>query len=149
MSEPDFCAAFAPLLGPSVAADGLLDRLTATLERDQAMEEATAALRAAGVTTVLLSNSLGYGAYDGCDFDRLFDHVVISGDVGMRKPSSSIYRHALEAAGADAARAVFVDDFEHNIAAARALGLAAILHRDAAETIPRLEAAFGGEQRAA
>ena len=142
LDEAAFERAFAPLLGEHVVADRLLRRLTATLEPDPPMIGAVAELRDAGVTCVLLSNSLGMHAYEGLDVERLFDHVVISGEVGMRKPSRAIYEHALELAGAPAAEAAFVDDFEHNVVAARRLGLEAVLHTDARTTIPALAELF-------
>jgi putative hydrolase of the HAD superfamily len=120
-----------------------VQRLTGQLEPDEDMLAAVAALRASGVTTVLLSNSLGYHAYEGYDLDDRFDHVVISGSVGKRKPSRRIYRLALDLAGATPARSIFVDDLQHNIDAAERIGIDAILHERAADTIPRLEAAFG------
>jgi putative hydrolase of the HAD superfamily len=56
--------------------------------------------------------------------DELFDDVVDSCAVGMRKPNPDIYRLALERLGGIAAeRSVFLDDFLPNVAAARALGM--------------------------
>ena len=48
----------------------------------------------------------------------------------MRKPDPAIYSHTLEALGVRAAQAAFVDDLEHNVAAARALGMHGVLHVD-------------------
>jgi FMN phosphatase YigB (HAD superfamily) len=50
---------------------------------------------------------------------------------------------AMDLAGTTPTRSVFVDDFQHNIDAAERIGIEAILHERAADTIPRLEAAFG------
>lgn len=143
MEEAEFERELAPMLGEGVRAPGLLDRLTASLRLDEAMVGAVAGLRAAGVTTVLVSNSLGYGPYAMADLDGLFDAQVISGEVGVRKPSGRIYELALERAGVAAAQAVFVDDFDHNVVAARRHGLRAVLHTDSASTIPQLSAQFG------
>lgn len=143
LPEREFERAIAPRLGPQVDPDGLLARLTAPLEPDRAMLGAVERIREAGVTCVLVSNSLGYAAYEGYDLERRFDAMVISGDIGVRKPSRRIYEHALRTAGVGPAEAVFVDDFEHNVAAARRLGIEAILHADAGATLPQLERAFG------
>jgi putative hydrolase of the HAD superfamily len=143
VSEAEFDRAMAPLLGPGVAHRGLTQRLTGSLVRDDAMLDAVASLRSSGVTTVLVSNSLGLHAYEGYDLDDRFDHVVISALVGKRKPSRRIYRMAMELAGTTPERSVFVDDFQNNIDAAERIGIEAILHERATETIPRLEAAFG------
>ena len=61
---------------------------------------------------------------------RRFDEIVISGQVGMRKPEERIFRHTLDLLGVAAHDAVFVDDEEPNIIAARALGMTAILAVD-------------------
>jgi putative hydrolase of the HAD superfamily len=56
--------------------------------------------------------------------DHLFDDVIDSSEVGVRKPNPRIYELALERLGVtDPARAVFLDDFEPNVVAARRLGL--------------------------
>jgi putative hydrolase of the HAD superfamily len=62
------------------------------------------------------------------DLDRLFDTVVDSCEVGVRKPEPGIYRIALERLGGVAPEeAVLLDDFEANVAGARAVGLHGIL----------------------
>ncbi len=59
--------------------------------------------------------------------DELFDDVVDSSAVGMRKPAREIYQLALERLGVDASEAVFVDDAPGNVAGAEALGIASVL----------------------
>jgi len=132
----------APLLGPEVSADGLVAGLTAALQPDVAMVDAVRALRAGGVTTVLLSNSLGMDAYAGLDMHGLFDHVVISADVGLRKPSRAIYRHALEVAGTAPEDALFVDDLPANCSGAERVGIVAIHHEATPATVAALQVHF-------
>lgn len=137
-----FEAAVARELGGTVAAEGLIGRLFAGLELDPAMVAAVAALRRAGVRTVIVSNSYGFSAYRW-DLGELADAHLISGAVGVAKPSPAIYELALAEAGAGAGEAVFVDDTQLNLDAAAELGMATILHTEAATTVPRLERAFG------
>ena len=60
--------------------------------------------------------------------DELFDEVVDSSAVGLRKPNPAIYELALARLGVtDTSRTVFLDDFEPNVAAARALGMHGVL----------------------
>jgi putative hydrolase of the HAD superfamily len=141
--EPDFERAFAPLLGADVVAAGLLRRLTAALQPEPAMLEAVAKLHAVGITTVLVSNSFGRHAYNDYRLEQRFDHIVLSAEVGVRKPAGAIYRRALELAGCEPAEALFVDDLEQNVVAARRAGLRALLHEDAASTIAALSREFG------
>lgn len=60
--------------------------------------------------------------------DELFDDIVDSSDVGVRKPDPEIYLLALERLGGIAPdRAVFLDDHEGNVEAAEALGITGIV----------------------
>ena len=95
--------------------------------------------------TGLISNSWGLGIYDRAPID-LFDVAVISGEVGLHKPQPEIYVLACERLGVEPAAAVFVDDLRENCAGAEAVGMTAVLHRDAAETLARL--GFGRAARA-
>lgn len=52
-----------------------------------------------------------------------FDHLVISAEVGVKKPDPEIYRLVMEQTGCQFQEAVFIDDAPENIAAARALGI--------------------------
>lgn len=104
------------------------------------MAEAVARARAAGVRTGLISNSWGGAAYRRERFEELFDAVVISEEVGMRKPHPSIYRLAASRIGVEPVACVFVDDLLPNVEGARAVGMEGIVHRSADFTIPKLEA---------
>jgi putative hydrolase of the HAD superfamily len=123
--------------------EGLLDRMNSGLRPETAMVRATAAIRASGVTTVLVSNALGRAAYAWCDFDELFDQVVISAEVGVRKPSRRIFRIAAERAGVPPERCVMVDDLEQNLVGARRVGMRTIFHSDPETTLAELERTFG------
>jgi putative hydrolase of the HAD superfamily len=60
--------------------------------------------------------------------DELFDDVIDSSAVGMRKPNPAIYELAMARLEVrDPSRAVFLDDFAPNVEAARALGLHGIV----------------------
>jgi putative hydrolase of the HAD superfamily len=123
--------------GGPVEAAGLVARMFAAFSPVEPMYDALRAARAAGARTALLSNSWG-NEYPRDLFADLFDAVVISAEVGMRKPDERIFRHALELLGLDAGDCVFIDDIEHNIRAAEALGIRGILHTDPDTTIAEL-----------
>lgn len=59
-------------------------------------------------------------------FVDIFDHLVISAEVGLMKPDPRIYHLALEEIGAQAEESVFIDDMPVNVEAARAVGMAGI-----------------------
>jgi FMN phosphatase YigB (HAD superfamily) len=106
---------------------GLSASLFARMHDEDAMFALVGELSAAGLSVGLLSNSWGNG-YPRERIDEAFDFVVISGEVGMRKPDQEIYDHCLAGLGALAAGTVFVDDAEQNIAGAQRLGMRTILH---------------------
>ena len=54
-----------------------------------------------------------------------FEHIVISGDVGLAKPDPAIFELAVRHCRLDPARTLFVDDLERNVATARAVGMQA------------------------
>ena len=60
---------------------------------------------------------------------RLFDDVVVSAEVGMAKPDPAIFRLAVDRLGLPPGACVFVDDWDKNVEAARAVGMQAVLHR--------------------
>lgn len=130
------------LHGSEVEPEGLVAQLTSKLEPDELMIEATRQIGQAGFPTVLVSNSLGYEAYDGYDLENLLDHVILSGHVGIRKPSRKIYEMGVEAAGVAAEDCVMVDDLAQNISGAERLGIQGLLHQQSVETVTKLEEIF-------
>lgn len=130
-------------LGSPVSAQGLLGRLLAGLEQPEPrMFDLVRTAKAAGVRTALLSNSWG-NTYPRQGWDSLFDAVVISGEVGMRKPEERIYRHTATLLGLPTSACVMVDDLAWNVEAARAVGMEAVLHTDPAVTAEALGPLLG------
>jgi putative hydrolase of the HAD superfamily len=82
------------------------------------------------------------GLLAGHEATRRLDPVIVSGVVGAEKPDPAIYRAALEAAGVAPEQALMIgDDYEADVAGARAAGLSAILldrSRTARDSIPAL-----------
>ena len=131
--------------GTPVPAEGLLDRMFAATVLSQPMLDLLRQLRAAGVRTALLSNSWGVTGYPSHLFPELFDAVVISAEVGMRKPEPRIFLHAAELLGLPPAECVFIDDIEQNIVAAEVLGFTGVLHTDTRATAERVAELLGIE----
>jgi putative hydrolase of the HAD superfamily len=115
--------------GTAVVPEGMLGRLFSKMQPDPVMFALAEELRATGLTVGLLSNSWG-NTYPRVRIDALMDPVVISGEVGLRKPDPAIYELALERLGLRADRVLFIDDAEPNVLGARASGLQALLHMD-------------------
>ena len=132
--------------GSHVPARGLLARMFAHLSPSESMLGLAARLKDEGLRTAVLSNSWGNG-YPDEGWDELFDAVVISGDVGMRKPEPRIYHHVLRLLDVPPQRCAFVDDLGTNVHAAAALGMVGVHHRSYDETVAELEALTGRSLR--
>lgn len=88
------------------------------------------AARAGGLRTALVSNdSSEWSRYLRGKFDlnRRFDAVSVSGDLGFSKPDRRIFDHTLRLLGLSPADCLYLDDRAHNVEAAAALGMRAVL----------------------
>jgi epoxide hydrolase-like predicted phosphatase len=95
----------------------------------EAMLDVVARVRDAGVANAIVTNNvveLGE-RWRPLVPDGLFDDIIDSSAVGVRKPDRVIYEIALERVGGpDPSRAVFLDDHHVNVEAARAMGMTGI-----------------------
>jgi epoxide hydrolase-like predicted phosphatase len=140
---PEFEERFGPLLGVRET-NGMVERLFAGVRADDAMVEAVRRVKASGIPTGLISNSWGGTSYDRVsDPAELFDAMVISGEVGLHKPEPAIFQLGAERLGTPPSDCVFVDDLRENCEGAEAVGMTAVLHRGAEQTLPELERLLG------
>jgi putative hydrolase of the HAD superfamily len=73
----------------------------------------------------------------------LFDHVIESAKIGLRKPDPRIYRMMLEALRVDPRHCVYLDDLGVNLKPARDMGMTTIKVVSGSQAIAELEAATG------
>ena len=115
---------------------GFLTSLLGELEVYDVMVDAARRIHDAGYKTALLTNNIAEGRDSWrplLPLDEIFDDVVDSSEVGMRKPNPAIYRLSLDRLGGiDPARAVMLDDHPGNCGGARHVGMTAILVEDPA-----------------
>ncbi len=130
-----------PADGRVLDPDGLLARMFSHFTHAPAMNALVWRAHESGVRTGLLSNSWG-NSYPAQVWEGMFDVVVISGDVGMRKPEPAIYEYTCSRLGLEPAECVFVDDLAHNVTAAVAVGMVGIHHTSYRETADELSALF-------
>ena len=117
---------------------GMLARLFARgITFDDTVLDVVRRAHATGVRTALLSNSWA-NDYPVERWTDAFDAVVISGEVGMRKPEPRIFEHAAAMLGLPLSDCVFVDDELVNVRAAQALGMRAIHCRSTAHAAAEL-----------
>ncbi|HEX5189125.1 MAG TPA: HAD family phosphatase [Streptosporangiaceae bacterium] len=113
-------------------------------ELDEELMDFAASLRPA-VRTAIVSNSADGARREEIAryaFDAFFDPIIYSHEVGLAKPDPAIFELTCARMGLDPARAVFVDDVPGHVAAARALGMHAIVHRSNRRTIAAVSAAL-------
>jgi putative hydrolase of the HAD superfamily len=121
--------------GYEVPAGRLLDGLAAALEPSGRLWEVARQVRSQGVPTGLLSNSWGTDIYPRERLERYFDVLVISAEVGLRKPDPAIYELACDRIGLTPEDCAFVDDLPRNVEVARELGMYGVLHTGDEETV--------------
>jgi epoxide hydrolase-like predicted phosphatase len=144
MPQREYEQVIGGLLG--VPDTGLLARALTDLQPRPEVLDLTRQARDAGIRTATLSNSWGTGEfdpYDGWNLDSLFDAVVISDQVGLRKPDPAIYLLTAEKLGLDPGECVFVDDTERNLPAARDLGMAGVYFTSAEEGVAEMKRLLG------
>ena len=148
LAVPDFERKLAAILvrrdGTPIPAEGLIERMFAHFEHQPAMSALVRRVNEHGIRTALLSNSWG-NTYPRDTWDGMFDDIVISGEVGLRKPEPEIFQLAAGRLGLEPAECVFIDDMQLNVDGARAVGMTAILHTEYDETRRALETLFGAD----
>jgi epoxide hydrolase-like predicted phosphatase len=118
----------------------------------QVLVDRVHALRAEGYRTALVTNNvLEFREHwrQLIPVEALFDVVVDSSEEGIRKPDPAIYRLSLERVGGIAPeRALFLDDYPGNVAAATALGISGIVvTADVTDAIAELDRRLGANRR--
>jgi putative hydrolase of the HAD superfamily len=147
MSEPEFLRVVGDALsrevGRPVEMEGFADRYWAQLSPNEEMVAYLRSLRERGVRLALLTNNVREWEprwRPVWDIDSLFEVVVDSGFVGMRKPEPGIYALTLSRLGLPGEACVFVDDLELNCDAAREAGMHPVLFVSASDAIREVEA---------
>jgi epoxide hydrolase-like predicted phosphatase len=145
ISEADFYAQIEAELEGDVSLADFRERYFANLHPNEPMIEYMRSLRGRGFRMAILTNNVReweplWRAKIPA-IDEIFEVVVDSGFVGMRKPDPRIYELTLErlGGGVRAEECVFVDDIDVNCDAARALEMQAVHFVDAEQAIAELE----------
>ncbi len=88
-------------------------------------------LKGKGVKTGIISNA-GSGFVEGAlaneSYLEAFNSIIVSGDVGVVKPSHEIFMMSVEALSVQAKDCLFFDDIQRNVDAAREFGMQAHLY---------------------
>jgi putative hydrolase of the HAD superfamily len=149
ISEDEFLSKLSQELG-GVSLLGFSDRYFEHLHPNDEMIELMRRLREQGLRMALLTNNVRewepLWRAKLPDIDEIFEVVVDSAFVGMRKPEPEIYELTVERLGDGivAADCLFVDDNDVNCDAAEALGMTAVHYRENEQAIAEIETAVGG-----
>ncbi|MBA3749064.1 MAG: HAD family phosphatase [Solirubrobacterales bacterium] len=148
--EADFFTAVADELAVALDRDVVMHdfpaRYFASLTPNEPMIELIAELRGAGYRTACLTNNVREWQplwQAMAPIDELFELVVDSAFVGMRKPDREIYELTVQRLDVPAERCLFIDDIAVNCAAAREIGMQAVLYREHDQAIAEIRAALG------
>lgn len=144
MPQREFEQTMGRLLG--LDDDGLLAKALADLRPRPEIIDLTRQARDKGIRVAALSNSWGTGDYDpyaGWELDDLFDAVVISDQVGLRKPDPEIFRLTTSKIGLSPDECLFVDDTESNLPGARELGMGTLFFTEADGEVAEIERLIG------
>jgi putative hydrolase of the HAD superfamily len=147
ITEADFLAGLGRELREELDHEPELHRFSETyfeaLDPNEEMLALMSTLRDAGFRMALLTNNVREWEplwRQMVPIDEIFELVVDSAFVGMRKPEPEIYELTLERLGAAAEECLFVDDVDLNCDAARALGMQAVHFRSNEQAIPEIRA---------
>jgi epoxide hydrolase-like predicted phosphatase len=137
-----------PVLGHPPQMHAFREIYFEALEPNEPMIELMRGLRTRGHRMALLTNNVREWEplwRSMLPVDEIFELVVDSAFVGMRKPDRPIYELTVERLGdgIGAAECLFVDDVLVNVEAARELGMNAVHFRDNEQAIGEIERAIG------
>jgi putative hydrolase of the HAD superfamily len=131
------------ILGRPVTLHGFGERYMTALEPNEGLFAYYRTLHERGLRLANLTNNVREWEplwRTKLPVDEIFETVVDSGFVGMRKPDPAIFALLLERLSLPAEACVFVDDLAVNVEAARALGFAVVHYRETEQAIAAIEA---------
>jgi putative hydrolase of the HAD superfamily len=145
ITEAEFLRMLEAGLEPGTSLSGMRDVYFEHLHPNRPMIEFMSQLRGRGLRMALLTNNVREWEPQWRaklpEIDEIFEVVVDSAFVGMRKPDPEIYALTLERLGGGLAaeECVFVDDVDVNCETARSLGMRAVHFVSAEQAIPEIE----------
>jgi putative hydrolase of the HAD superfamily len=133
-------------LGAEVRGKDVLPLLSGDLrpEMVEALRRVAAKFKTGCITNNLPDNAIGSAGGRSlyiAEVMALFNHVIESAKIGLRKPDPRIYHMMVEALGVDPRRCVYLDDLGVNLKPARDMGMTTIKVINGPQAIAELEAA--------
>jgi putative hydrolase of the HAD superfamily len=119
-------------------------------EMVEALKRVKAQCKTGCITNNLPANAIGSTSGRSlyvAEVMALFDHIIESAKIGLRKPDPRIYRMMIDALKVDPAKCVYLDDLGVNLKPAREMGMTTIKVVSASQALTELEAATGMKLR--
>jgi len=141
-------AAESRALGAEVRGKDVLPLLSGDLrpEMVEALKRIKSMVKTGCITNNLPANTIGSASGRTlyiAEVMALFDHVIESAKIGLRKPDPRIYRIMVDALGVRPERCIYLDDLGVNLKPARDMGMTTIKVLDALQALAELETATG------
>jgi putative hydrolase of the HAD superfamily len=141
-------AAESASLGAEVRGKDVLPLLSGDLrpEMVEALKRVKARFKTGCITNNLPANAIGSASGRTlyiAEVMALFDHIIESAKIGLRKPDPRIYRMMVDALGVDPKTCIYLDDLGVNLKPARDMGMTTVKVVSAPQAIAELEAATG------
>ena len=135
-------------LGAEIRGREVLPLLSGDLrpEMVEALKRVSENCKTGCITNNLPANAIGSASGRSlyvAEVMALFDHIIESAKIGLRKPDPRIYQMMIEALGVDPRTCVYLDDLGVNLKPAREMGMTTIKVVSAEQAIAELEAATG------
>jgi putative hydrolase of the HAD superfamily len=135
-------------LGAEVRGRDVLPLLAGDLrpEMVEALRRIKSRFKTGCITNNLPANAIGSASGRTlyiAEVMALFDHIIESATIGLRKPDPQIYHMMVDALAVDPKHCVYLDDLGVNLKPAREMGMTTIKVRDAAQALTELESATG------
>ena len=148
LSFDEFCDAYeaeARAAGYSIDAREVIGGLSGDIRHEmvEAIRRCRKRLRTGLITNNMAPMAENENAGATSFIHELFDVIIESSIVGVRKPDQKIYELACDALGVAADEIVFLDDLGVNLKPAREMGMTTIKVVDAAAAIAELESVVG------
>lgn len=151
LTEVEFLAglerALREQVGRDISCEGFTEALWSGLAPNPPMISLMEELRDQGFRMALVTNNVREWEAHWramAPIDDIFELVVDSAFVGMRKPDPEIYELTLQGLKLPGEACLFIDDLERNCVAARAAGMQTVVYRDAEQAIAEIRAALNG-----
>lgn len=132
ISEKEFVGTFLDESGIDLSIDSFIDFFANEIELIPGMLELIFELKKKYLLASIVNEGKEWSLskFEKTEMGKLFDHIYISGIIGLRKPNKDIFEYVLEKIDAKPEECIFIDDLEVNCKGAEKLGIQSICFKN-------------------